>query len=146
MSAEGYYYDPECTVWCDIQFNSCMEWCDPRGSDCNLCYTWYHDCTAPCPLICFDPKSVTTYNSLTLVSSSPGISSCRALFHPSSSGTWWQLNSNLYLVNTYTRTTNCDDSFTDTWTSSSYTTANCWSWTPYTCGPSQGNYPFPTCP
>ncbi|HKO56686.1 MAG TPA: hypothetical protein VJ276_12480 [Thermoanaerobaculia bacterium] len=119
VKAETIIKDPECMSWCDQQLAQCLDWCDPRGSDCNLCYTWYHDCSVPCPDVCVEPKSTSTYNNVTLVSATPFGNGCYR-------GEVWTHWSNHYLVSVYQRTTHCDNSYTDTFQYSYYQDTDCW--------------------
>jgi hypothetical protein len=130
--------DPECMSWCDQNLAQCLDWCDPRGSDCNLCYTWYHDCSIPCADICVDPKSESNYVVDTLRQAYVLNTVCRI---------WtWQYWAKYWEHATWHRVTNCDNSYTDTYVSSTYEWKDCWVNTHVNCSPS--NYyslPSPEC-
>ncbi|HEX7151896.1 MAG TPA: hypothetical protein VF618_10440 [Thermoanaerobaculia bacterium] len=142
LQTQGMYRDPECMSWCDMQFNSCMEWCDPRGSDCNLCYTWYNDCSIPCPWVCYDPKSVTTHETRTATSVYTFNSRCHSGFFGNQR---WDQVSVTYRVDVWERTTNCDDSYTDRFLYSYNTSQTCWYNTGYSCSFPSGSPGYPRC-
>lgn len=144
----GLYIDPGCQEYCDEQYNSCLDWCDPRGDSCTLCYTWYNDCTIQCPIDCSEPRSVSTYTTNTLIGSTSSATSCRANTFGSHSGQLWSYVTYQYQVTTYQRTMHCDGSYTDVSTGSTTTSGSCWQQTSISCsslstlpyGP-----PYPAC-
>lgn len=142
VQAQGLYRDPTCMSWCDSQFNSCMEWCDPRGSECNLCYTWYNDCSLQCPMVCEDPKSVTQHETRTVTSIWTYNSACHSgFFGPER----WNYANITYRVSRWERTTNCDDSYTDRFLYSYDTSQTCWYNTYNYCPVPFGSPGFPRC-
>jgi hypothetical protein len=148
IATEGQYYDPDCIYWCDVQFNSCMEWCDPRGSDCNQCYTWYHDCSTQCPILCEEPKNVTYYDSYSQPQSAMWQdTACLSQWHPTTYGQRWNNYYVTYTVYHYERTEHCDGSYTDRFLWSSSTGTSCWQNSYATCYYTDG-YPYywNTCP
>ena len=38
-----------CEEGCEVQYQDCLSWCDPRGTECETCWRYYEDCTAGCP-------------------------------------------------------------------------------------------------
>ncbi len=136
VRAAGIGKDPACTDQCDVMLNSCLEWCDPRGDSCTQCYIWYNDCWSQCGDVCIEPKSTSTYTTYTPVTSTNLGTRCVANSYPAAFGKTWNRLTVTYTVTTYQRTVHCDDSYTDTPTSSYNTTMTCWQPTNVNCGPS----------
>ncbi len=38
-----------CSDNCDLYYQDCLSWCDPRGSECASCWDQYENCMAGCP-------------------------------------------------------------------------------------------------
>lgn len=142
--------DPVCAEYCDAQLASCLDWADPRGSDANLCYSWHWSCWSQCgdiPDPCVEPKSTSTYTTNTLVSTSIVGSLCaKPSFPPNATNKYYNQQYRTYRIDTYTRTTHCDDSYTDTLTGTTYGNILCWVPTIYSCGPTYNGPPSPSCP
>ena len=141
------YKDPVCAEQCDAALASCLDWADPRGSDANLCYSWHWSCWSQCgdlPDPCTEPKSTSTWTANTLVSSTYIGSVCASTYF--SGNKYYDRYSRYYQIRHYTRTVHCDDSYTDTLTSTSYETIYCWSPTFYSCPFPVGGTPSPSCP
>ncbi|HKO56685.1 MAG TPA: hypothetical protein VJ276_12475 [Thermoanaerobaculia bacterium] len=124
------YKEPYCADHCDVALNSCLEWCDPRG-DCSFCYTQYNDCWSQCPDLpdpCYEPKSESDYTVTTLYVAYPAGSTCY-IWHWTD---WYKQ----YQHATYHRVVHCDNSYTDTYTGSTYTSGYCWVNDHTSCSPS----------
>jgi hypothetical protein len=39
----------DCSDNCDLYYNDCISWCDPRGNECANCSAQYNNCMASCP-------------------------------------------------------------------------------------------------
>src|SRR5215212_3008486 len=128
--------DP-CWEHCNVQYASCLDWCDPRGDSCTQCEVWYHDCWIECPapvVPCSEPKSVSYYDVYTQQSAMwYGQASCVA-------GQQWDYITIKYLVTDYQRTEHCDGSHTDTWVGSHYEYVSCWANTHYYCYPTNSYF------
>ncbi|HEX7809987.1 MAG TPA: hypothetical protein VF608_14720 [Thermoanaerobaculia bacterium] len=145
LRAQSQAWEPSCVANCEAQYSQCLEWCDPRGSECSQCYEWYNDCLYSCPQVCSEPKSVTTYNVRVPQSSTLVTTSC--LKQGTSAPTRWERRSVVSIVYTYQRTEHCNGSYTDVLTGSTYDTQLCWYYTATPCSPSQGLAPlFSGCP
>lgn len=142
MQVERVSKEPYCHERCDQDLYSCLDWCDPRGDSCELCYTWYDDCLAECPDVCTDPRSVTTHTTRTPVGYTYYSSSCRSQY---GSTTLWDNISIRYRVDNWERTVNCDGSYSDRWLSSHDTYVNCWTNSGQYCSYSVGAPPSPRC-
>jgi hypothetical protein len=133
--------DP-CWEHCNVQYASCLDWCDPRGDSCTQCEVWYHDCWIECPapvVPCSEPKKVSNYDVYSVDSAMwYGQWSCVA-------GQQWDYITIRYLVTTYQRTEHCDGSHTDTWVGSRYEYRDCWANTGYYCYPSNSYFVYPQC-
>jgi hypothetical protein len=140
LRAQSQAREPSCVANCDQQYSQCLEWCDPRGSECSLCYGWYNDCLYSCPQVCSEPKSVSTYNVRVPQSSTLVSTSC--LKQGINAPTRWERRSVVSIVYTYQRTQHCDGSYTDVLTGSQYETKTCWYYTLTPCSLSQGAAPL----
>lgn len=142
VRANDFYEDDPCWQQCNVSYQSCLEWCDPRGDSCTLCEIWYHDCYIECPsppASCSEPKSTSTVTSRTPVAAYwAGQSAC--VF-----GWEWDYDAVTYQITIYQRTEHCDGSHTDVAISSYYQTIYCWYQTFYSCYPNTATSVFPQC-
>ncbi len=134
------YKEPYCADHCEVTLNSCLDWCDPRG-DCSFCYTQYNDCWSQCPDLpdpCYEPKSESNYVVDTLRQAYVLNTVCRI---------WtWQYWTHYWEHATWHRVTHCDNSYTDTYVSSTYEWKDCWVNTHVNCSPSTYySLPSPEC-
>lgn len=124
LPAKGVYTEPYCAERCQQDLDSCLEWCDPRGDSCTLCYTWYNDCFIQCPTVCEDPKEVKTYTTQTAVGYQyTGVGGCyQSLF--GGSFNYWQTQNTIKNTQ-YRKTTYCNGTSTTEEVSYWYTYLYC---------------------
>jgi len=129
-----------CWQQCNVSYQSCLEWCDPRGDSCTQCEIWYHDCYIECPAPpCSEPVSVSTYTSYSAQSAYwYGQTSCQF-------GQRYDYLTIHYLVTVYQRTVHCDGSHTDVYSYSYYQDVACWNNTHIPCSPSSPYFVGPQC-
>ena len=140
VRANDFYEDDPCWQHCNVQYASCLDWCDPRGDSCTQCEIWYHDCYIECPSPpCSDPVSVSTYTNYSAVTAYwYGQQSCVA-------GQRWDYITVHYLVTVYQRTEHCDGSHTDVFSYSYYQDVACWTNTHISCYPTTSYFVYPQC-
>lgn len=114
----GLQSDPACLSQCSATYNACLPSCHQLFA-CS-CVTAYQQCTSSCPLVCVEPKSVTTLTKTDLVSVLLNAGQ-RCL--SSSSGVFtFQLSKQTYADSQIRRTEHCDGTLSDQVLSVSYRT------------------------
>ncbi|HET8772631.1 MAG TPA: hypothetical protein VFP80_02520, partial [Thermoanaerobaculia bacterium] len=112
VQADVAYYDPACIEQCDQQYSTCLEWCDPRGDSCTQCDSWYTNCWTQCPIICEEPRSVSTrYETVRYSIAGPYFTSCAGSFVGASVGQRWNSVVAVYRTYAIQRTTHCNYSY-----------------------------------
>lgn len=138
IQATGIGKDPACADQCDAQLAACLDWCDPRGDSCNQCYSWHYSCWSQCGNVCYEPKSESDYTVKTQTGALVSGSTCHI---------WtWTKYFRTFEIDHFHRVTHCDDSYTDTFTGTTYTSDFCYINTHNSCTPSTGSSnPSPQC-
>jgi hypothetical protein len=112
--------DPACEAECDQQFYDCYTYCDERGPGCPWCQEQYSDCINSCPQICVEPKDVlTVYSGWGYAGS---INHGTICINYSAAYLLWE---DVYARNVYQRTVHCDDSYTDVYQGTQYSSTYC---------------------
>ncbi|MBV9492653.1 MAG: hypothetical protein JOZ54_00265 [Acidobacteria bacterium] len=138
IQANGIGKDPACAEQCDAQLAACLDWCDPRGDSCNQCYSWHYSCWSLCDNVCYEPKAESDYTIKAQINAVANGNTCHIWTYTKYFRT--------YEIDHFHRVTHCDDSYTDTFTGTTYTTDLCYVNTHNSCSPSTAaSVPSPQC-
>lgn len=134
LQADVVYYEQSCIEQCDQQYSTCLEWCDPRGDSCTQCDYWYTNCWTQCPMICEEPRSVSTrYETVRYSITGPYYTACGGSFIGASVGQRWDSVIAVYRTYAIQRTTHCNYSYSDQVIGYSDQSVACWLPTGITC-------------
>lgn len=131
--------DPDCVVGCQIQLDDCYQWADPQGTDYQTCERYYNDCIAGCPEECVEPQD--QYEVATSWSYTGSYNHGQICVNYAHAYILWQDFFQRYV---YQRTVHCDDTYTDTYLRTEYTSAYCKEYIGPGCF-GDFNNPPPTC-
>ena len=112
--------DPACQAECDQAFYDCFTYCDERGAGCPWCHEQYEDCLFYCPQVCVEPKDeyqywtgwgyIGSYNHGTLC------------INYASAYILWE---DVFRRDLYERTVHCNNTYTDVYLGSQYSSSYC---------------------
>jgi hypothetical protein len=133
LPTKGMQIDPVCADQCNTDYWNCIDNYGCDYGDCSRCQSAYDQCIYYCPLVCVEPRSVTSHTT-TQNWNGPTNTGNTGCYKPYSNYTgYYYYETVMEQKNTTVETTTHCDWTTSTSTTVWYSYRYCWNSTPLTC-------------